>query len=147
MTGDRPVLHRLWERSVVTETGCFEWQGALTSKGYGKIACGSRADGSVKNRRVHRVAYEALVGPIPDGLTIDHTCENKACWSPAHLQPVTNAENIWLAGVRMNACRRGHARTPENSFAEQGTNKIRCRVCRREREARARRELRVVTCP
>lgn len=42
----------------------------------------------------HRVAYEALVGRIPDGLTLDHLCENKRCVNPDHLEPVTRAENL-----------------------------------------------------
>jgi hypothetical protein len=41
----------------------------------------------------HRFAYRAFVGPIPDGLDIDHICVNAACVRPAHLEPVTRAEN------------------------------------------------------
>jgi len=43
---------------------------------------------------VHRVMYEEDVGPIPDGLEIDHLCRNRACCNPAHLEPVTHSENV-----------------------------------------------------
>jgi hypothetical protein len=42
----------------------------------------------------HRVAYEQFVGTVPDGLELDHLCENKACVNPGHLEPVTRSENV-----------------------------------------------------
>jgi hypothetical protein len=42
----------------------------------------------------HRFAYLEFVGPIPDGLVLDHLCRNKKCVNPDHLEPVTNAENL-----------------------------------------------------
>lgn len=42
----------------------------------------------------HRVAYEILVGPIPEGLELDHLCRNRKCYNPAHLEPVTRSENL-----------------------------------------------------
>lgn len=68
-------------------SGCWEFDGCLV-QGYGH----AWLDG--KQVKVHRAAYEALVGPIPEGLVIDHLCRNTACYNPAHLEPVTNAENI-----------------------------------------------------
>jgi hypothetical protein len=47
--------------------------------------------------RAHRFAYELLVGPIPEGLVIDHLCRNRRCVNPAHLEPVTAEEN-WRRG-------------------------------------------------
>lgn len=85
-------------------TACWHWTGP-TDRGYGKI--------SVNARRVkaHRFIYEREVGPIPDGLTLDHLCRNTACVNPAHLEPVTNSENVRRQGaaLRKDVCPRGHA--------------------------------------
>jgi HNH endonuclease len=70
------------------ETGCWLWQGALHSAGYGFLSVGGR------NQLAHRVAYRLFVGPIPDGLELDHLCRVKHCVNPAHLEPVTTAENL-----------------------------------------------------
>ena len=57
------------------------------SSGYGIVTiCG-------KKYYTHRVAYEELVGPIPDGLVLDHLCRNRRCCNPEHLEPVTDGEN------------------------------------------------------
>ncbi len=64
-------------------SGCWFWLGAL-SRGYG----------SLKNARAHRVAYEMTIGPIPEGLVIDHLCRVTSCVNPDHLEAVTQAENV-----------------------------------------------------
>ncbi len=67
--------------------GCIEFTGHRLSEGYGHL--------SVKGKLMlaHRASYELFVGPIPDGLEMDHLCVNPPCVNPAHLEPVTNAEN------------------------------------------------------
>ena len=76
------------EYLVNEETGCWEWQGFCTKKGYGhKSYKGTTV-------RAHRHYYEKLVGPVPDGLVLDHLCKNKKCVNPTHLEPVTNKENL-----------------------------------------------------
>jgi hypothetical protein len=72
--------------TVEPETGCWLWDRAL-HKGYGRI----RAYGKVVY--AHRFFYEKHVGPIPDGLVLDHLCRNRACVNPGHLQPVSRMEN------------------------------------------------------
>ena len=77
---------RFW--SKVDKSGeCWVWTAARTN-GYGV------AHVSGKSRRAHRVAYGDAYGPIPEGLVIDHLCENKACVRPSHLEAVTQGENV-----------------------------------------------------
>lgn len=68
---------------VINENGCWIWQWAVSNSGYGVHA----------GQSAHRYMYEKHVGPIPDGLWIDHLCRTKRCVNPAHLEPVTPAEN------------------------------------------------------
>lgn len=77
-------------------TGCWNWTGALT-KGYGRIKVGGRT------RIAHRVVYERLVGPIPEGLHLDHLCVNPRCIRPEHLEPVTTRENNRRVFIRREA--------------------------------------------
>lgn len=76
-------------RLEFTSGGCWVFLGATQTRGYGSVAIGGGRSGLA-----HRVAYEALVGPIPAGLTLDHLCEVKRCVNPTHLEPVTRAENV-----------------------------------------------------
>lgn len=98
---DRPEAERFWSRvSRGAVDACWLWTGSIDPGGYGRhYLFGFRA-GHVK---AHRFAYELEVGPIPDGLTIDHLCRNRVCVNPSHMEPVTLAENIrraWAARKR-----------------------------------------------
>lgn len=79
---------RLLGDSYTNDIGCLVWTAATNKDGYGVISI----DGVVKN--THRIAYAALVGPIPAGMEIDHACCNRACWNPDHLRPMTKADNL-----------------------------------------------------
>jgi hypothetical protein len=71
-------------------TGCWLWDGRRFSRnGYGRVW----HDG--KERQAHRVTYELLVGPIPQGLILDHLpkCRVRCCVNPDHLEPVTHRTN------------------------------------------------------
>lgn len=92
----RSAIDRIIDRILVGD-GCWVWPGAKNSQGYGRIGAGGRTWAYT-----HRVVYEALVGPIPDGLDLDHLCRNPSCCNPAHLEPVTRTEN----SLRGHAARR-----------------------------------------
>ena len=90
--GDTRLPERFWRKITIdTGSGCWVWMGARNSGGYGSIGWNGRVRGA------HRLVYEILAGAIPDGLTIDHVaargCIHKTCVNPAHLEPVTAAEN------------------------------------------------------
>lgn len=118
---------------------CWNWTGSSNSRGYGCVAV------KKKSQLSHRVAYQALVGPIPDGLQIDHLCRNKMCCNPAHLEPVTALENTRRAlDVRgRSRCVKGHPMAGPNLVVRHryGWEYRTCRMCHiiTQREARARR--------
>lgn len=79
--------YRFWERTSILPNGCMAWQGAKR-KGYG------RYNNHGHNMTAHIYAYEQSIGPIPEGLDLDHLCRNRSCVNPAHLEPVTRAVNL-----------------------------------------------------
>jgi hypothetical protein len=123
------VVHDGLERfmSYVEKTdGCWLWRGTLTWDGYGLFRnLGSRTG-------AHRHAYQFLVGPIPEGLQLDHLCRVRNCVNPAHLEPVTAAENTRRAAAALGpACRRGHT----NVVIREGRARY-CPDCRHEQHIR-----------
>lgn len=112
-------------RVEMTGAGCWLWTGALTSKGYGSVSI----DGVVTS--THRAAWVANHGPVPDGLQLDHLCEIKACCNPAHLEPVTAAENMrrMRGEIGVTRCRRGHPLTGQNLYLHPRGQRV-CRTCR-----------------
>jgi hypothetical protein len=72
---------------IVDESGCWIWQRYINRHGYGRLARGGKR--GTPRQLAHRWYYERLVGPIPDGLELDHLCRNRACVNPDHLEPVT----------------------------------------------------------
>jgi len=97
--------------------GCWLWTGR-THKGYGTHP---------RIGLAHRFTYEQLVGPIPVGMEIDHLCRNTMCCNPAHLEPVTRAENMRRQSTAQTHCKHGHEFTPENTYKRNGHRS--CRAC------------------
>lgn len=127
--GSLAAAERLRRRSVVSESGCWEWQGS-TTRGYGNLTFEGQS------RYAHVLSYETFTGPVPAGMEIDHLCFNTRCVNPAHLEPVTPAENKRRATARRTHCVNGHAFTPDN-LARIST-RPNTRVCLSCQKARAR---------
>ncbi len=74
--------------NVVVEDGCWIWQGAVNTGGYGHI--------HIKKRvlRVHRLMYEAYKGPLRAGMCALHRCDRRRCANPDHLFPGTRSDNM-----------------------------------------------------
>jgi hypothetical protein len=90
--GDPRLPARVW-RKLVIEDGCWVWTGSLQS-GYAVVSWRAGKPRGCGSRLGHRLAFELLVGPIAHGLVVDHLCRNPACMNPAHLEPVTQKENV-----------------------------------------------------
>jgi hypothetical protein len=131
MTKAKPKLPRgviFWSKvELGTNPGdCWLWIGAKSPEGYGRFG---------KHDYAHRVSYESIVGPIPESLVVDHLCRTRLCVNPAHMEVVTQKENI-LRGTGYSArharkthCAQGHEFTPENIYRVKGRNSRICKKC------------------
>lgn len=123
---------------VDSVTGCWNWQRAKDSAGYGAV----NLDG--KTIRLHRLAaYLWHDVPLRGREVVRHTCDNPACFNPAHLVGGTQGENMRdcsdkgrIANSKKTVCKRGHPLTGDNLYIGTGTNRRSMRVCRECRKTR-----------
>jgi hypothetical protein len=123
------TVKRFCAKFPIGGSGCWGWEAAKDTTGYGRFWDGSRVVPA------HRVSYELFVGPITEGLHIDHLCRNRGCVNPSHLEPVTQRENMMrgvspaAAANRRTSCVHGHEYTAENTYLWRGSRH--CMTCRR----------------
>jgi len=129
---------RFWSKVRRSPKGCWLWTGAIAKSGYGTFSLNGRTE------YAHRVAWLELIGPIPQGLEIDHVkCGRHRCVNPAHLRVVTHAQNMarempkaWEGNLKKTHCPAGHEYTAENTY--MGPKGRDCRACRLEATRRWR---------
>lgn len=97
------ALARIQDRSITPRPDCRIWVGA-TDRGYGRISVGGVV------MRVHRVVWESVNGPVPDGMELDHICRIRACCNPDHLEAVTHSENVRRSYALRPAMQRSNPR-------------------------------------
>lgn len=120
----RSLEHLFWAK--VDRSGeCWLWTAYTMPNGYG----------TWRQTLAHRVAYELSIGPIPDGLQLDHLCRVRNCVRPDHLEPVTCRENL-LRGDTITArcvaathCPHGHPYDEANTYRSPTNGSRSCRAC------------------
>lgn len=141
MTLSKEDIDRLF--TLIDKSGgqdsCWNWLGSKNTDGYGRIRFGERSIG------VHRAAYIATIGEIPEGLYACHKCDNRACANPAHIFLGTQADNMRdcklkgrTAQTKQAYCRKGHPMDGDNLYLhhdEVNRDGIgrQCVTCRRDR--------------
>ena len=137
---DRPkgTVEGLLTKLVREPDGCWLWPGKRRPDGYGV------ANVQGRGVRVHRAVYEHLRGPIEPKLVLHHTCRQRHCANPDHLEPCGIHENVlkdcpdfYGRSERMKThCDHGHPLSGENLALVSGTRI--CRTCRKQRKAEYR---------
>lgn len=118
-----------WSKVRLTES-CWLYEGHVAKDGYGRFNPW-RPGGSKSPLLAHRLAYENLVGDVPDGLQLDHLCRVRNCVNPEHLEPVTSRVNTQRGMAAMTHCRNGHEINDKNTFFTSDGYRG-CRVCQRD---------------
>lgn len=128
----------VYQRCIVTLAGCVEWTGGVTGSGYGNLQLPNR-----EQHTTHIVTWEAVHGPVPDDLVLDHVvCANKRCCLPSHLTPRPRGENVLRDSThpnhiayRTNRCPRDHSL--DDAYIRPNGRRM-CRTCQQLRDRRRR---------
>ena len=147
--GQRTPPHiRALDKTLIGE-GCWEYGGKIRTDGYGSVYIN---DGTKKGAQAlaHRVVYEGLVGPIPEGMYLCHHCDNPKCVRPDHIFVGTDADNKAdmiakgrqakgdrLPAARRTHCPQGHPYSGYNLYIRKCGRRM-CRACNNARRNRAR---------
>jgi hypothetical protein len=122
---------RFWAKVDKTHpSGCWLWTAGRTANGYGQFT-------NKGTLLAHRVAFELLVGPIPDGCVVDHLCRVRLCVRGEHLEAVTFAENSQRGGIPIAPkihCPQGHPYDEANTYIRPDGRGRDCRICRNDRQ-------------
>lgn len=131
-----------WERVQIDgPRACWPWLGRKKPSGYGLYH-----DGKGSSRHAHRVAYELMIGPVPDEMELDHLCRRRDCVNPYHLEPVTHVENMRRSPLgnghrHCTHCIHGHPLSGDNVYHYLTRGKFpsrNCLTCNRLRQRRYR---------
>jgi hypothetical protein len=135
----RPMADRFWEK--VNKNGplppkrpesgpCWLWMASDHGHGYGQFVTSSVKKPMVVGS-AHIVAYNLLVGQVPEGKELDHLCRVRRCVNPDHLEPVTRLVNVARGdGAKKSHCHRGHPLTDPNLYYTRNGKVRMCRTCR-----------------
>lgn len=115
-------------------SGCWLWLGYTDKNGYARL----------NGQNAHRVFYETHVGPVPEGFDVDHLCKRRNCVNPAHLEAVSEVENlrrqtrtVTFEAKHFEICREGHPMEGDNLRMYAG--KRTCAQCTRDKDNARRR--------
>lgn len=129
------MLDRLSTKFLVGDE-CWEWVAGKNNHGYGMFGVGNQV-----SKGAHVVLYELLVGPVPEGMELDHSCENRGCVRPSHLRPKTHWENTarsrtnpFAINAAKTHCPKGHEYTESNTYRNPLKGWRQCLACRHERD-------------
>ncbi len=136
----RNTVEGILARLVPAANGCLAWPGKKSKDGHGRVGLGGR------EVYVHRIAYAAVHGAIPEGKEIHHRCLNPACANADHLEALTRREHVFtdrpaiIAKANQTHCKHGH------EFTEKNTRRLRngtrqCYRCHYIQEHKRRRVL------
>ncbi len=135
--GDERLPKRFWSKvQPCPMSGCWIWVGGHNGHRYGIVSRDGRQTLS------HQWTFDVAYGAVPVGMEIDHKCNTRECCNPAHLRPLTHADNLARSNSvssvnrRATHCPTGHEYTFENTYRNPRNGDRQCKQCRARHEAK-----------